>query len=72
MPAKYRIKDTPVMCDGEKGDIVYACVQDDFNAAQMLTQMTNTLHVSVTLDPTGDYPCFPIPAHNLEQIHDQS
>ncbi|AGC31542.1 hypothetical protein [Escherichia phage EC1-UPM] len=32
--------------------------------------MTNTLHVSVTLDPTGDYPCFPIPAHNLEQIHD--
>ena len=38
MPAKYRIKDTPVMCEGEKGDIVYACIQDDFNAALMLTQ----------------------------------
>lgn len=50
MPAKYRIKDTPVMCEGEKGDIVYACIQDDFNAALMLTQMTNTLHVSVTLN----------------------
>lgn len=71
MPAKYRIKDTPVMDPPvNKGDVVYACTQDDFDTAISMSQITGIHHVSVTLDPTGDYPFFPIPTHNLEQMRD--
>lgn len=75
MPAKYRIKDTPVLGGAadeytKQGGIVYQCTKHDYGCASDDTRATGFMHISVTLDPTGDYPFFTIPVRNLEQIHD--
>lgn len=74
-PRKYRIKDKPVMGSDigqnqDKGDIVYDLLRHDYGLANDDSRATGILHKSVTLDPTGDYPSFTVPAHNLEEIHD--
>ena len=74
---KYRIKDTPVLggaadSHSKQGDIVYGLNKYDYGLASDDTRATGFKHISVTLDPTGDYPSFTIPVHNLEELHDES
>lgn len=74
---KYRIKDTPVLGGAvdklaTKGDIVYQCTKYDYGCASEDSHFSGFKHMSVTLDPTGDYPFFTIPVHNLEELHDES
>ena len=70
MPAKYRIKHTPEIGEGRKGDIVYQSVVDDFNLSSSISQMTGQLYVTVTHNPDGTYPSFAILAHYLEELND--
>lgn len=48
------------------GTTVYTCKGYDYGCANEDTRRFNMEHVSVTLDPTGDYPFFTIPVADLE------
>jgi len=49
------------------GDIVYDLKSWDYGLAGDDSRITGVPHVSVTLDPTGDYPSFTIPEHCLRE-----
>lgn len=51
--------------DLKVGDIVYYCVGHDYGCANDDTRATGIHHVSVTVDPTGDYPFFTIPREDI-------
>lgn len=51
-----------------KGDTVYAARCADYGLANDDTRLTGMQHISVTLDPTGDYPYFTIPVAHLRNI----
>lgn len=71
-PRKFRIKESPVIGGGagslSEGDVVYELMFHDYGLANDDTNATGFMHMSVTLDETGDYPSFTIPVHNLEEI----
>ena len=50
------------------GTIVYDLRGHDYGLASDDTRMTGIEHVSVTLDPDGDYPSFTIVKTDLEPI----
>lgn len=50
----------------EVGQTVYSCKGYDYGCANDDSRRLNLRHVSVTLDPEGDYPFFTIPAEDLE------
>jgi hypothetical protein len=50
------------------GTIVYRCTRYDYGGASDDTRLTGIEHVSMTLDPTGDYPFFTVPAPDLEPM----
>lgn len=47
------------------GATVYHCKGWDYGCANEDTRRLKLAHVSVTLDPTGDYPFFTIPREDL-------
>lgn len=52
----------------EIGQLVYDCKRHDYGCASDDTRMTGVEHVSVTLDPEGDYPFFTIPTADIEAV----
>lgn len=70
MPTKYRIKHTPEIGEGKKGDIVYECIIDNRGMAPFISRETGQLYLTVTPNPTGTQDHFPILAHYLEEVHD--
>lgn len=50
------------------GTIVYDCTGCDYGCSSDDTRCTGVMHVSVTLDPTGDYPFFTIAYRDLEVV----
>lgn len=52
------------------GTIVYPCAMPDYGLADDDTRMTGIRHVSVTLNPDGDYPFFTVPENNIERVED--
>lgn len=50
------------------GSYVYECTKPDYGCASDDTRFTGVDHISVTLDKTGDYPFFTIPAQDLEEV----
>lgn len=64
---KYKIKIAGTNSEGyPAGTIVYDCVKYDYGLSRDDTYFTKIEHVSVTLDPTGDYPSFTVPKTDLE------
>lgn len=47
------------------GTVVYGLVKPDYGLANDDTRNTGVPHISVTLDPTGDYPSFTVPESYL-------
>lgn len=61
MPAMYRVtKGSDLEPKATVGSTVYECVFWDFGLSAEDTDRTGHLHISVTLDPKGHYPCFTI------------
>lgn len=52
------------------GTVVYRCEKYDFGLSEDDTRAFGVTHWSMTLDPTGDYPCFTVPLNKLEEIID--
>lgn len=50
------------------GDTVYYCTGHDYGIAADDTRRLGVHHVSMTRDPSGDYPFFTIPRQDLEEI----
>lgn len=62
------LKDSKINSAVKAGDTVYDCWKHDYGCASDDTRMLGIEHVSVTLDPEGDYPFFTVPKHDLEAI----
>lgn len=60
--------DSQVNHEAKKGTIVYMARNHDYGLASDDTRSTGIQHVSVTLDPSGDYPFFTIPVRDLEPL----
>lgn len=69
MPTKYRIKHTPEIGEGKKGDIVYKR-KDSRGMALFISHITGQSYVTVSYNRTGSEGIFPILAHYLEEVHD--
>jgi hypothetical protein len=54
------------------GTVCYECQKHDYGCARDDTLATGEYHVSVTTDPTGDYPFFTIADKDLWIIYDQA
>lgn len=52
------------------GTTVYLASQFDYGLARDDTNHTGVQHVSVTLNPEGDYPFFTVPEQDLLKIAD--
>ena len=50
------------------GTVVYPCKGYDYGLSSDDTRATGVEHRSMTTSPTGDYPFFTVPVHELEQI----
>ena len=50
------------------GTVVYDSVKYDYGLANDDSRLTGIPHVSVTLDPSGDYPVFTVAEHDLEPV----
>ncbi|TPG59983.1 hypothetical protein [Ewingella americana] len=50
------------------GTVVYDLRGPDYGCANQDTQNTGIKHISVTLDPTGDYPGLSVSMYDLQQI----
>jgi hypothetical protein len=68
MIKSFTLKQIPSHVDLEPGVTVYESAKYDYGLASDDSRFTGIHHVSVTLDPTGDYPFFTVPAHFLEPI----
>ena len=53
-----------------KDAIVYTLAYSDFGAAKNLAERDGDTYVSVTLDPTGNYPFITVQRAYLKQIKD--
>jgi len=50
------------------GTVVYDSRKHDYGLASDDTRITGVPHISVTLDPSGDYPVFTVAEHDLESL----
>ncbi len=70
MPTAYRmLKDSKLEPEAKAGSTVYSIRGYDYGLASDDTRMTGIKHVSVTLNPDGEYPSFTIPEADLEKIN---
>lgn len=68
MAKKYTLsKDYHTSNDAKAGVTVYALNRPDYGLARDDTNATGVEHVSVTLNPEGDYPSFTYPRHLLQE-----
>jgi hypothetical protein len=66
---KYRLlKDSVINPDVIAGTSVYECLEEDFGCAKAESEFTGRPHISVTLDASGGYPCFVVPAEDLVEV----
>jgi hypothetical protein len=73
MLRKYRLrKDTTHLGDGNRlaGTIVYKSAKYDYGMSSEDSRHFGHEFISVTGDPTGDYPFFTCPENILEEIKD--
>lgn len=54
------------------GTIVYSCAKHDYGLADDDTRLTGIRHVSVTLNPDGDYPFFTVPEGSIERVETEA
>ena len=69
MIKSFKLKRVPRHADEETvkvGMTVYECAKYDYGLARDDTNFTGIYHISVTLDPTGDYHYFTVPFDSLE------
>ena len=52
------------------GTICYKAMGHDYGLSRDDTIYTGIDHISVTLDPNGDYPFFTIPLRHLQKIYE--
>jgi hypothetical protein len=52
----------------KKGTTVYECSRFDYGIARDDYFGSGVPHLSVTLDPNGDYPFFTVPMRDLEAV----
>jgi hypothetical protein len=68
-PKKFRIREDGTNAEGyPAGTICFDCIKHDYGLASDDTRMTGIEHVSVTLDPSGDWPSFTIRRSSLEEV----
>jgi len=66
---RYRLlQDATTNKDAVAGTVVYSCAKHDYGLADDDTRMTGVRHVSVTLNPDGDYPFFTVHEDSIERI----
>lgn len=71
MSKAYRLlRDAATNPDAVAGTVVYACAKHDYGLARDDTRMTGIVHISVTLDPDGDYPFFTVPEDSISKMED--
>lgn len=69
MPKKFKLTtDSNLIPIAVAGTIVYSCTKPDYGCSADDSSMTGTPHISVTLDPEGDYPFFTHPTKYLTEI----
>lgn len=71
MIKSFKLMEVPSHVDEETvkvGMTVYECAKYDYGLARDDTNFTGIHHISVTLDPTGDYPYFTVPVDSLEPV----
>ena len=61
-------KDYHTSPSAKAGTVVYELCKADYGLSRDDTVATGVHHVSVTLDPTGDYPFFTYPSHLLKEV----
>lgn len=52
----------------EPGVFIYRCTKPDYGCANDDTRILGKEHMSMTLDPDGDYPFFTVPVENMQAI----
>ena len=62
------LKDSRLCEEAKKGTTVYRCNKPDYGCASDDTMMTGVPHISVTLDPSGDYPFFTVPEPDIRAL----
>lgn len=68
-PQKFKIKSAGTNSGGHPaGTIVYDLLKHDYGLASDDTRFSGIEHVSVTLDPTGDWPSFTVIKSDLEPV----
>lgn len=61
-------KDSSVNKEVKAETIVYRLAKHDYGLSRDDTNMLGVECISVTLDPTGDYPFFTVPLNDLDEI----
>lgn len=73
-PRKYRLKQSTTHLSGDSnkpaGTIVYDCYKPTYGLVSEDSRNFGLEFISVTEDPTGDYPFFTCPENFLEEIKD--
>jgi len=68
-PPRYiMLKDSTIEPSVKAGQVVYRCMKYDYGLAADDTALTGVKHISVVLNPDGDYPYFTVPESDLEQV----
>lgn len=68
MTKKYTLtQDYGTSPDAKAGTVVYRLAKSDYGLARDDTDATGIPHVSVTLNPDGDYPSFTVPSTFLQE-----
>lgn len=69
MIEKFRLlKGAATNSEAVAGTAVYSCKYHDYGLASDDTAATGIPHISVTLSPEGEYPCFTVPERDLEAV----
>lgn len=61
------LTDSSIEPAAKKGTTVYRLSKPDYGLASDDTRITGVAHISLTLDPTGDYPSF---THRFDQVEE--
>jgi hypothetical protein len=70
---QYRLlQDSKIEPAAKEGHIVFKLAKPDYGLASEDTRLTGIPHVSVTLDPSGDYPSFTVPKSALQPIEGEA
>jgi hypothetical protein len=66
---QYRLtQDSKIEPAAKKGCLVFKLAKYDYGLARDETRLTGIPQISVTLDPSGDYPSFTVPERELQAV----